>query len=102
MKRNIIDVSLLIEKIKSLKEEVRNRYKAEIIGIFGAYARGDVKKRSNLDLLVKFYGGSTLFEFVAPFVFFDEKLKIKKVNVVPFDTIRDEIKDRILKEVRLC
>jgi len=86
------------EILKSSKEEIRKQFKAEIIGIFGSYIRGEQKRGSDLDLLVKFYEGATLFEFIDLANFLEKKLGIKKVDIVPYDTIREEIKEKILKE----
>lgn len=87
--------SILIE----LNDEIKKKYKAEIIGIFGSYARGEQKKKSDLDILVKFYDKSTLIDFVGLAIFLEEKLGIKNVDVVPYDTVRPEIKESIFKEV---
>ncbi|MGC8767440.1 MAG: nucleotidyltransferase family protein, partial [Brevinematia bacterium] len=78
--------------------KIKRDYKAEIVGIFGSYVRGEQKRGSDLDLLVKFYDGATLFEFVGLAIFLEEKLGIKKVDIVPYDTVRDEIRDKILNE----
>jgi len=86
------------KSLKSLKEEIRKQYKAEIVGIFGSYVRGKQKKRSDLDVLVKFYEGATLFELVGLSIFLEEKLGIKKVDVVPYDAVREELRDKILNE----
>jgi predicted nucleotidyltransferase len=80
-----------------LKNEIKKQYKADIIGIFGSYVRNKQRKKSDLDILVKFYEGATLFEFVGLAIFLEEKLGIK-VDIVPYDAIRNEIKDKILKE----
>ena len=88
----------IIKTIESLKDKIKRDYKAEIVGIFGSYVRGEQKRGSDLDLLVKFYDGATLFEFVGLAIFLEEKLGIKKVDIVPYDTIRDEIRDKILNE----
>jgi predicted nucleotidyltransferase len=91
-----------IEDIKKtleiLNKDIKKKYKAEIIGIFGSYVRGEQKKKSDLDVLVKFDARATLFEFVGLSLFLEEKLGIKKVDVVPFDEVREEIRDRIFKE----
>ncbi|MDM7202671.1 MAG: nucleotidyltransferase family protein [Thermodesulfobacteriaceae bacterium] len=92
-------LSEIMEELKLLKEEIRERYKAEVIGIFGSYVRGEQKKRSDLDVLVKFYKGATLFDFVGLANFLEEKLGIKKVDVVPYDTVRQELKERIFREM---
>ncbi len=88
----------IIQDIKGLEKEIKERYKAEIIGIFGSYVRGEQKERSDLDVLVKFYKGATLFDFVGLALFLEEKLGIKKVDVVPYDVVRPELKERIFKE----
>jgi predicted nucleotidyltransferase len=93
------EVKKILEKLKSLEVEIKEKYKAEIIGIFGSYARGEQKKKSDLDVLVRFYNGATLFEFVGLAIFLEEKLGIKKIDVVPYDTVREEFKEQIFKEV---
>jgi len=91
-----------VEEIKktleSLNQEVRKKYKAEVIGIFGSYVQGKQKKKSDLDVLVKFHEGATLFELIGLSIFLEEKLGIKKVDVIPYDAVREEIRDRIFKE----
>ena len=48
-----------IEKIIAKeKDEIRQRYKADIKGIFGSYARGEFSADSDLDLLVDFDDGA--------------------------------------------
>ncbi|MGB9856231.1 MAG: nucleotidyltransferase family protein [Caldisericum exile] len=88
----------IIKTIESLKDKIRRDYKAEIVGIFGSYVRGEQKRGSDLDLLVKFYDGATLFEFVGLAIFLEEKLGIKKVDIVPYDTVKSEIRDKIFNE----
>jgi len=83
--------------LSSSKDEVRKRFKAEIKGIFGSYARGEQKKESDLDIIVKFHKGATLFDLVGLADYLEEKLKVK-VDIVPDDTIREEIKKEVLKE----
>lgn len=90
------------EEIKTvlydLKNEIKDKYKAQIVGIFGSFAKGKQKRGSDLDVLVIFERGATLFEFVGLALFLEEKLGIRKVDVVPIDTVREEIKDKILAE----
>ncbi|ACK42572.1 MULTISPECIES: nucleotidyltransferase family protein [Dictyoglomus] len=88
----------IIKTIESLKDKIKRDYKAEIVGIFGSYVRGEQKRGSDLDLLVKFYDGATLFEFVGLAIFLEEKLGIKKVDIVPYDTVKSEIRDKIFNE----
>lgn len=93
--KTLKEVKRILEKHK---EEIRERYKAEVVGIFGSYARGEQKEKSDVDILVRFFEGATLFDFVGLGDFLEEKLGIK-VDIVSENAIRKELKDRILKEV---
>ena len=86
-------------RLVKLREVIKERYKAEIIGIFGSYVRGEQKEESDIDVLVKFHKGATLFELVGLALFLEEVLGVNKVDVVPYDTVRPEIKERVFKEV---
>ncbi|WP_173894065.1 nucleotidyltransferase domain-containing protein, partial [Thermodesulfovibrio sp. N1] len=55
------NINEIKEILNSFKEKIRNQYRAEIIGIFGSYVRSEQKRGSDLDVLVKFYEGATLF-----------------------------------------
>lgn len=92
--RNIDEIK---DILKENKEYIAKEFKAEILGVFGSYVRGEQKEESDVDVLVKFYNGATLFEFVGLAIFLEEKLGIK-VDVVPYDSVRDELKERIFKE----
>ncbi len=91
------EIERIIKTLKGLDEHVRKRYKAEIVGVFGSYARGEQKRGSDLDILVRFLDGATLFDFVGLADFLEERLRVS-VDVVPIDTIRKEIEENILKE----
>jgi len=84
--------------IKELKETLKQRYKADVIGIFGSFARGEQKEGSDVDIIVRFHEGATLFDFVGLSLFLEEKLGLK-VDIVPQDAIRQELKEKIAKEV---
>lgn len=90
-----------IEEIKfilgSLKNTIKEEYKAEILGIFGSYSRGEEKETSDIDILVKFGEGADLIHFIGLSLFLEEKLSLK-VDIVPYDAIREELKDNILRE----
>ncbi len=83
--------------LESLKEVVKERYKAEILGIFGSYSRGEEREQSDLDILVRFEEDADLIHFIGLSLFLEEKLSLK-VDVVPYDAIRKELKDIILRE----
>ncbi|MEA1993947.1 MAG: nucleotidyltransferase family protein [Euryarchaeota archaeon] len=85
-------------RIHKKEEEIRGKYKAEIVGVFGSYARGEQKKDSDLDILVRFHEGATLFDFVGLANFLEEELQMN-VDLVSERAIRKELRERILTEV---
>jgi len=90
-------VEEIIKILKEEKEEIRKRYKAEIKGIFGSYVRGEEREDSDIDILVDFEEGADLFHFVGLSLFLEEVLK-HKVDLVPQNALREEIKADVLKE----
>ena len=84
--------------LASSKAELRKRYKVRELSIFGSYSRGEQKKTSDVDILVKFNPNATLFDFVGLGNYLEEKLKIK-VDVVSERGIRPELKSSIVKDV---
>ena len=87
----------ILKILASLKENVRQQYKAEIRGVFGSYVRGEAKKNSDIDILVNFKEEADLFDLVNLSLFLEKKLK-HKVDIIPQASLREEIKEGILKE----
>ena len=87
----------ILQTLKGLKSEIRQRYKAEIRGIFGSYAKGQEGAQSDLDVLVEFDEGANLLDLVGRSIFLEEKLNLS-VDVVPESAIREEIRESVLRE----
>lgn len=88
-----------IKKIlKYQKPTIRERYSVTKIGIFGSYVRGEQKKKSDVDVLVEFEKPISLLKLVNLENFLADRIGIK-VDVVPKEDIRHELKERILGEV---
>ncbi|MBI4162650.1 MAG: nucleotidyltransferase family protein [Candidatus Aenigmarchaeota archaeon] len=91
-----------MKRIKSVisqsKPELKKKYKVKEIGIFGSYARGEQKKTSDLDILIRFDKDASLFDFVELGNFLEEKLKVK-IDIVSEGGVRKELKNAIMKEV---
>ena len=92
------ELERIITILQSLEEQIKKDYKAEIIGIFGSYVRGEQKVSSDVDILVNFHEGATLFDLVGLADFLEEELDVK-VDIVSERAIREELKEQILKEV---
>ena len=84
--------------LASSKTELRKRYKVKELGIFGSYSRGEQKKTSDVDVLVRFSPNASLFDFVGLGNYLEERLKMK-VDVVSERGIRPELKSSIVKDV---
>ena len=88
-----------IEKIlKENKAILAERFKVKEIGIFGSYVRGEQKKKSDVDILVSFYEPISLLKLVSLENFLSALTGVK-IDIVPKEDIRPELKERILGEV---
>jgi len=86
--------------LKSNKELLRQQYGVKEIGIFGSFARGEQKKKSDVDVLVEFEDMPDLIKFIE----LERKLQRllgKKVDLVRKGAIREELKDSILRDVKI-
>ncbi|MDI3507644.1 MAG: uncharacterized protein PWQ69_1624 [Methanomicrobiaceae archaeon] len=54
----------VLEVLRSLKAELRERYHVESIALFGSYAREEQGEGSDIDVLVEFGSGADLFDFI--------------------------------------
>lgn len=90
-----------LEKIKEIltrhKEELKEKFKVKEVGIFGSYAKRGQRKRSDVDILVEFEEVPGLFKFIELEDYITEILGVK-VDLVRKKALREELKDRILKE----
>jgi predicted nucleotidyltransferase len=87
----------ILSALRGLQDEARHRYRAEIVGVFGSYARGEARRPSDLDVLVRFLEGASLFDLVGLADFLEENLGLK-VDVVSERAIRPELRERFLNE----
>lgn len=96
-KIKLMPVPEILSILRGLKEEVRQRFKAEIKGIFGSYVKGEEREESDIDVLVEFYAGANLLDLTGLSIFLEEKLYYP-VDIIPESAIRDELKANILRE----
>ncbi|MBI3032323.1 nucleotidyltransferase family protein [Candidatus Woesearchaeota archaeon] len=89
------------KKIATIKKQVIPILKKNDVvkaGIFGSVARGEDKKKSDVDILIKFKGeNKSLIDLVRLKYELEEKLK-RKVDILTYRSINHLIKDQILKE----
>lgn len=66
-------------------------------GIFGSYARGEERKRSDIDILIQFKGRKSLLDLAHLELELEDELG-KKVDLLTYNSIYPPLKDRILKD----
>jgi uncharacterized protein len=79
------------------KNELKDRFKVEEIGLFGSYVRKEQGKKSDLDVLVSFSETIDLFTFVELENYLTDCLGVK-VDLVMKDSLKPRLKERILNE----
>lgn len=89
---------VILKRLKDLKGEIQKRFKVQKIGIFGSAARDELKRSSDIDLLVDFENGADLFDLVAMGDFLEVQLK-RKVDIVTPRALRKEFKQIVEKEL---
>ena len=88
----------LLIRLRELKSEMRDRYKAREIGLFGSFVRNEQSESSDIDVLVEFEEGADLFDLVGLALFLEDELQ-RKVDVVPKRALRSELRESVLQEV---
>ena len=87
----------LLENVSKKSLPILKKNGVTKAGIFGSVARGEAKKKSDVDVLVKFKKGKSLLDLVRLERELSEKLG-RKVDVVTYNSISPYLKERILKE----
>lgn len=91
-------VERVIEALQRAKAELASRFKVQEIGIFGSMARGEQREESDIDIVVDLDKDADLLDLIGLSQYLEERLR-QKVDVVPKAALRQEIRERVLKEV---
>lgn len=87
-----------IEQIKIKILPILKKHKVTKAGIFGSYARGEQKKRSDVDILVEIDDEKMdLIDFIKLKNLIEKSIK-KKIDLVEYSSIRKELKEGILND----
>ena len=87
------EIELIRQKIMPLLK----KHKVTKAGIFGSYARGEQNKKSDVDILIEIDKNADLFDLIKLKLLLEKNLN-KKVDLVEYELIRPEIRERILGE----
>jgi predicted nucleotidyltransferase len=67
--------------------------------LFGSYAKGEQRERSDIDILVEFEKGKKSFDNYMDLKFFLEDLLEVEVDLVTVEALKPRIRDAVWKEV---
>ncbi|MBL8134687.1 MAG: nucleotidyltransferase family protein [Anaerolineae bacterium] len=79
--------------------KLAEQYGATNVRVFGSVARGEAREDSDVDFLVEFRAGSSLFEVVGLWVRLKELLG-REVDLSTDRTLKEFVRPRALKEAR--
>jgi uncharacterized protein len=93
--------NLQLIRIKKVSLPILKKNGVVKAGVFGSVARGEARKRSDVDMLVQFKGRKSLLDLVGLELELKKALH-KKVDVLTYKSIHPRLKKRILQdEVRI-
>ncbi len=79
------------------KDELKRRFHLKNVWLFGSFVREEQRQKSDVDVLVDFAEGATLFDWVGAGMYLEEKIG-HRVDVVSRRALRKEFKSSVLKE----
>ena len=86
-----------MEGVKQKILPILQRHGVTKAGLFGSLVRGEVKKNSDIDVLVEIEDAISLLDFVGIKIELEEATG-RKVDLVEYDTIKPLLRERILNE----
>ena len=86
-----------LERIRKIVAKTLKKYGAKKAGLFGSYVRGENKKNSDIDILVDLPKNLSLLDFIHVKHELEDVLG-RKVDLVEYQMIRQEIKKNVLNE----
>ena len=86
-----------IEGVKQKILPILQRHGVTRAGLFGSLVRGEVKKGSDIDVLVEIEDAISLLDFIGIKIELEEATG-RKVDLVEYDTIKPLLREKILDE----
>src|SRR3990167_3537838 len=88
----------VISTIRQQSDQIAKDYHVRKIGVFGSVARDEQNQKSDVDILVEFSKPVGFFKFIDLEDYLSKVLK-RKVDLVTNKSLKQAIKDQILKEL---
>lgn len=90
-------IHAVLEALRSLLPELRERYDVDTLEVFGSRVRSDADIQSDIDVLVTFTETPDLLRFIA----LEDEISAKlgaRVDLVMRRSLKPRLRDRILSE----
>ncbi len=88
----------ILETLKTFRKKLNIEYRVKSVGLFGSYVSNKQTATSDIDFLVEFENDADLFHFVGLSRYLEEIFN-SKVDVISKPSLKEELKQDILKEV---
>ena|SRR3989338_1504554 len=94
-------VAEFMERLREHRHQIR-AFGVKRLSLFGSLAKGEANKGSDADFLVEFEEGRGLFNDVFGLSELLEDITGRKVDLVKANLIREELRDEILRGVKIA
>jgi predicted nucleotidyltransferase len=86
------------EQLAHHREALKRPFRVARLAVFGSYARGTARKRSDVDILVEFEPDGVTFDNYMDPKFYLQRVLRRRVDLVMVDAVRPELRPIILRE----
>lgn len=93
----MISKTEIINKLQELKPTLQTDYSVKEIGLFGSFSDGTFNEESDIDILVELYQPIG-WKFFSLEIYL-EKIFGRKIDLVTKSALKEQIRDKILKQV---
>lgn len=93
-----MDKQVVMKRLSSCMEEIRQRFSVRALAIFGSIARDEAVDDSDVDVLVVF-DGKAGFDLFMDLKFYLEELLGREVDLVTDKTLRPQVRKAIEQEL---
>jgi len=97
MERDLTLIQEVLNKIRTVRADLVEKYTVLRIGVFGSFAKNNASKESDVDILVEL--DEPTFDHYMDLKFYLEEILERPVDLVLSDTIKPRLKATILQEV---
>jgi|YNPMSStandDraft_2_1061718.scaffolds.fasta_scaffold29611_2 predicted nucleotidyltransferase len=93
-----VTLDAIRERLAHHRETLRREFRVARLAVFGSYARGTARKRSDVDILVDFEPSGIIFDNYMELKFYLQRVLGRRVDLVMIDALRPELRSKILLE----